>query len=214
MDIKDKIKTRRKALGLTMLEIANKVGVSEATVSRWESGDIANMRHDKIILLADALSTSVEYLMGWAARSKEAELFIENLTQIIQNTDSSELEEVGIDLDFIYEIIDGNQPLTFDIVCELTDMLGESIDEMIERNSFPKIIKHHIPLPCTPTENTIQITRRTGVQSNYTLSDENVELVEGIAKRLSESPEQIPGTIAAVTGEINKSGKKKKPTIL
>lgn len=65
-----------------------------------------------------------------------------------------------------------------------------------------------------PTENTVHITRRTGAQSNYILSDENVELVEGIAKRLSSSDEQIPGTIAAVTGEINKSGKKKKPKIL
>ena len=40
------IKMRRKDLGLTMKEVASAVGVSEATVSRWESGDIRNMREE------------------------------------------------------------------------------------------------------------------------------------------------------------------------
>lgn len=58
-----KLKNRRKELGLTMLEVANKVGVSEATVSRWESGHISNMGRDKITLLAQALSVSPSYIM-------------------------------------------------------------------------------------------------------------------------------------------------------
>ncbi len=65
LDIKDKLKNRRKELGLTMLELAQKVGVSEATISRWESGDIANMRRDKIVLLANALQVSPSFIMGW-----------------------------------------------------------------------------------------------------------------------------------------------------
>ena len=65
MDISKKLKNRRKELGLTMLEIAQKVGVSEATVSRWESGDIANMRRDKIASLANALNVTPAYIMGW-----------------------------------------------------------------------------------------------------------------------------------------------------
>lgn len=65
MDISKKLKDRRKELHLTMLEVAQKVGVSEATVSRWESGDIANMRRDKIALLAKALQVSPAYIMGW-----------------------------------------------------------------------------------------------------------------------------------------------------
>lgn len=65
MDISKKLKNRRKELSLTMLEVAQKVGVSEATVSRWESGDIANMRRDKIALLANALQVTPAYIMGW-----------------------------------------------------------------------------------------------------------------------------------------------------
>lgn len=65
MKINQKMKNRRKEIGLTMLEVAQKVGVSEATVSRWESGDIANMRRDKIVLLAKALDVSPAFIMGW-----------------------------------------------------------------------------------------------------------------------------------------------------
>lgn len=65
MDISKKLKNRRKEIGLTMLELAQKVGVSEATISRWESGDIANMRRDKIASLANALQVTPAFIMGW-----------------------------------------------------------------------------------------------------------------------------------------------------
>lgn len=47
-----------------MLQVAQTVGVSEATVSRWESGDIANMRRDKIAKLAKALQLRPSVVMG------------------------------------------------------------------------------------------------------------------------------------------------------
>lgn len=65
MTIGERIKQRRKELGLTMHELSERVGVAEATISRWESGDIENMRRDKIVSLAKALDVSPAYLMGW-----------------------------------------------------------------------------------------------------------------------------------------------------
>lgn len=58
MNIKDIIKQKRLECGYTMKELAEKVGVSEATVSRWESGNLATMKHTKIMLLAKALKIS------------------------------------------------------------------------------------------------------------------------------------------------------------
>lgn len=49
------LKQRRIELGLTMLEVAKLVGVSEATISRYESGNIRNMRRDRIEKYAKAL---------------------------------------------------------------------------------------------------------------------------------------------------------------
>lgn len=64
MDTNIKLKLRRQELQLTMLDVAKLVGVSEATISRWESGDIANMRRDKIVKLANALQVTPSYIMG------------------------------------------------------------------------------------------------------------------------------------------------------
>lgn len=61
--MKNYLSERRKELGLNIKDIANLVGVSEATVSRWESGAIANMRRDKIKKYADALMTTTNFIM-------------------------------------------------------------------------------------------------------------------------------------------------------
>ena len=58
------LRTRRKELGLTMKEVARAVNVSEATVSRWESGNIANMGRDKIYALSKILKVSPAEIMG------------------------------------------------------------------------------------------------------------------------------------------------------
>ena len=54
---------RRKDLGLTMKQVADAVGVSEGTVSRWESGAIANMRRDRIWALSKVLNVSPNFIM-------------------------------------------------------------------------------------------------------------------------------------------------------
>lgn len=65
MEIKDIIRSRRIAMNMTMKELAVKVGVSEGTISRWESGDIENMRRNMIVKLAKALDISPAVLMEW-----------------------------------------------------------------------------------------------------------------------------------------------------
>lgn len=65
MEFKDKIKIRREELGLTLEDVAKVVGVSIPTIQRYESGEIQNVRRDKIANLAKALEVSPSYLMGW-----------------------------------------------------------------------------------------------------------------------------------------------------
>ena len=59
------LKKRRKQLGLTLEDVAKRVGVNQSTVSRWETGNIENMRQSQIIKLADALKTSPLWIMGY-----------------------------------------------------------------------------------------------------------------------------------------------------
>lgn len=66
-----KIKQLRQEKGMTLEQVANIVGVGKSTVRKWETGMIANMKRDKIALLAKALGTTPAYLMGWKEDAQE-----------------------------------------------------------------------------------------------------------------------------------------------
>ena len=66
MGLSEILKMKRKELGYTLLDIAIKMGVSEATVQRWESGNIKNLRHERISRLAEILEVTPAFLMGWS----------------------------------------------------------------------------------------------------------------------------------------------------
>lgn len=63
MQINQRIKNRRKELGLSAEKVADIIGVSPATIYRYESADIMNMGIDKLVPLADALNTTPIYLI-------------------------------------------------------------------------------------------------------------------------------------------------------
>ena len=65
MKIGDRIKQRRKFLGLSVDELAEKLGKNRATIYRYESSDIEKLPTTVLEPLADALKTTPAYLMGW-----------------------------------------------------------------------------------------------------------------------------------------------------
>lgn len=64
MNLGERIKERREHKGLTLEEVGEYVGVTKSTVRKWETGDIENMKRDKIAKLAEVLSVSPLYVMG------------------------------------------------------------------------------------------------------------------------------------------------------
>lgn len=64
MNLAQIIKSRRLELGLTMKEIADRAGVAEATVSRWESGEIGSMKLSIAAKVANALHISPLMFFG------------------------------------------------------------------------------------------------------------------------------------------------------
>lgn len=63
--MKNRINQLRKEKGLTLLELANRLGVTESTVQRYESGNIKNLKYETIIDLSEIFECSPGYLMGW-----------------------------------------------------------------------------------------------------------------------------------------------------
>jgi transcriptional regulator with XRE-family HTH domain len=65
MQIGRRIRERRIALGLSVDELAEKLGKNRATIYRYEGDEIENFPVSVIEPLADALLTTPAYLMGW-----------------------------------------------------------------------------------------------------------------------------------------------------
>lgn len=63
--INARIKEKRMECGLTLYEVAERLGVKEATVQRYESGSIKNIKHETICKLALIFGCSPEWLMGF-----------------------------------------------------------------------------------------------------------------------------------------------------
>lgn len=65
MKLHERIKKRRQECNLTLLDVANALGVTEATVQRYESGEIKNLKHHSVLELAKIFKCTPAYLMGW-----------------------------------------------------------------------------------------------------------------------------------------------------
>ena len=101
MKANEVIRMRRKELKMTLKEVANAVGVSEATVSRWESGDIKNMRRDKIAALARVLDVPPAVLMDWEQFDEELAERKKLTKELVNLVNVAELENIRIAIDLL-----------------------------------------------------------------------------------------------------------------
>ena len=65
MEINERIKDRRKSLGLDADTVAMQLGISRATYYRYESKDIEKIPIAALVPLAKVLHTTPAYIMGW-----------------------------------------------------------------------------------------------------------------------------------------------------
>lgn len=82
MKIGDRIKSRRQEIGLTVDEVAKRIGKNRATVYRYESNDIEKFPLDILYPLAEALCTTPAYLMGWESTIPENIIPVPEMRQI------------------------------------------------------------------------------------------------------------------------------------
>lgn len=83
MNIGQRIKDRRLTLGLSVDQVAEKIGKNRATVYRYESNDIEDLPTSILEPLAKALMTTPAYLMGWEDPQKKKDVFEYNPTHKI-----------------------------------------------------------------------------------------------------------------------------------
>lgn len=70
MKIGERIKQRRKELGMSADKLGEILGKDRSTIFRYEKGDIENLPLDILQPIAKALMTTPQYLMGWSDNKK------------------------------------------------------------------------------------------------------------------------------------------------
>ncbi|MGA1839192.1 MAG: helix-turn-helix domain-containing protein [bacterium] len=63
------LKIQRKRLDMNQRQVARASGITPATISRLESGQIKELKSEALKRLADALNVTADYLLGRATRS-------------------------------------------------------------------------------------------------------------------------------------------------
>lgn len=96
MEVYERIKNRRKELGLSADNVADALGVSRATIYRYESADIEKLPTTIIEPLSKILRCSPAYLMGWSEPTTKKGVVINVLGRVA----------AGIPVEAIENIID------------------------------------------------------------------------------------------------------------
>lgn len=123
MTIGKRIKTLRENRSISQTSLADKIGVSKQTLYKYENDIITNIPSDKIELIANVLSTSPGYLMGWEDKKK---------SNIKENEASSENAD--------YQFINGSSIFNIECLNKKTDIsnLQELVYAYSSLNSFGK----------------------------------------------------------------------------
>ena len=166
MEVKDIIRNRRLELGLTMADIAKGVGVSEATISRWESGNISNMRRHRIVKLAEVLRIKPSIIMEWDDEANSSKgILIPVLGHVA----------AGIPIEAVEDILD------YEEISQAMASQGEHFALKIKGDSMEPRIKDG---------DVVIVRKQSGVESG----DIAVVLVNGdeaTVKRIKKRPEGL-----------------------
>lgn len=73
-DLNRLIRDRRKELKLTLVEVADRLNITPSTVSKWERGEISNLKREKVLELAKVLNIHPARLFGYS------QVEVDNLT--------------------------------------------------------------------------------------------------------------------------------------
>lgn len=83
--IGERIKKIRTDKGLTLQELGEKVGLSHASLSKYESGDVSNIPITRIYDISRALQVEPSSLMGWNDEESSQEKLIKRLIELTEN---------------------------------------------------------------------------------------------------------------------------------
>ncbi len=109
-DTGKRIKARRKELDMTQEELGKLAGVTKATINKYETGIVTNLKRSTIEEIAKALHVSPSYIMGWTDNTAEVHtnngVIGQNSGTVTVNNAERTLSKEELELLRIYNKID------------------------------------------------------------------------------------------------------------
>ena len=109
-DIGIRIKNRRKEIGMTQEELGKIIGVTKATINKYETGIVVNMKRPTVEKIAKALDVPPGYLMGWTDNQANVQtnngVIGQNSGTVTVNNSERTLSKEEIELLRIYSLLD------------------------------------------------------------------------------------------------------------
>lgn len=141
MKFADRLKARRKKLGLSADEIADKIGKNQATIHRYESGDIENIPINVVVPLAKVLMTTPDWLMGWDEEpdTKPVDTVVKTTLKLktLREENKKTMAQVARDLGIPYTTYvnyeKGEREPNFNTLISLAEYFNCSIDNLFAR---------------------------------------------------------------------------------
>ncbi|WZL82645.1 helix-turn-helix transcriptional regulator [Vallitaleaceae bacterium 9-2] len=133
-----RIKNKRLSLNLTLADVAEYLGVKEATAQRYESGEIKNIKHETIVKLANLFKCRPAYLMGWENEPEVTYEFSERIKELrlkknLTQTELSKLLSVSKSTISMYE--NGNREPDLKTLKAIADFFNVSIDYLLIKSN-------------------------------------------------------------------------------
>lgn len=98
MTIGERIKYYRLAAGLTQQELADKIGVKLAAVSKYELGTVDNLPISRVERIADALGITGGQIMGWEENDMiDGEILVPVVAEIAAGFDKQPIRDYEMD---------------------------------------------------------------------------------------------------------------------
>lgn len=145
----ERMRQRRKELGLSAEYVADLLNVSPVTIYRYENGGIEKMPGNILEPISRILNTTPSYLMGWNNNPEDKEekwtyIYKANLEAAWESVlymDRADIDAAinegfdfyGLEQD-IKDVLSGKKTLTFEIACDIADRLGEPMDSLLGRD--------------------------------------------------------------------------------
>ena len=144
MTIGERIKQRRMELGLSVDEVAEKLGKNRATIYRYESNEIENLPVGTLEPLAKILETTPAQLMGWSDNEQDniyRKIFAKNLRHYLDRENKTQKEvadAIGVSPQTFNTWLQMVALPRMDKVQALADYFGINKSDLLEEKPEPE----------------------------------------------------------------------------